>query len=65
LATRFQSYGSEAQKMALKPLTLLTHRQDVVTAFADVLSSVDQSLQVLFGEFAKLIGDGPGRSQHH
>jgi len=51
--------------MALKPLTLLTHRQDVVTAFADVLSSVDQSLQVLFGEFAKLIGDGPGRSQHH
>ena len=51
--------------MALKPLILLTHRQDVVTAFADVLSSVDQSLQVLFGEFAKLIGDGPGRSQHH
>ena len=65
MATRFQSYGSEAQKMALKPLILLTHRQDVVTAFADVLSSVDQSLQVLFGEFAKLIGDGPGRSQHH
>ena len=36
LATRFQSYGSDAQAMALKQLTLLTHRQGVVMAFADV-----------------------------
>ncbi len=36
LASRFQSYGSDAQAMALKQLTLLTHREGVVMAFADV-----------------------------
>ncbi len=36
LTTRFQSYGSDAHAMALKQLTLLTHRQGVVMAFADV-----------------------------
>ena len=36
LTTRLQSYGSDAQAMALKQLTLLTHRQGVVMAFADV-----------------------------
>ena len=36
LTTRFQSYGSDAQAMALKQLTLLTHQQGIVMAFADV-----------------------------
>ncbi|MFL5084288.1 MAG: MFS transporter, partial [Xanthobacteraceae bacterium] len=36
LTTRLQSYGSDAQAMALKQLTLLTHQQGVVMAFADV-----------------------------
>jgi DHA2 family multidrug resistance protein len=36
LTTRFQSYGSDAQAMALKQLTLLTQRQNVVLAFANV-----------------------------
>ena len=36
LTTRFQSYGSDAPAMALKQLTLLTHQQGVVMAFADV-----------------------------
>ena len=36
LTLRFQSYGSDAQAMALKQLTLLTHREGVVMAFADV-----------------------------
>jgi MFS transporter, DHA2 family, multidrug resistance protein len=36
LTTRFQSYGSDAQAMALKQLMLLTHQQGVVMAFADV-----------------------------
>jgi DHA2 family multidrug resistance protein len=36
LAQRFQSYGSDAQAMALKQLNLLVHRQGLVMAFADV-----------------------------
>jgi len=36
LTMRFQSYGSDAQAMALKQLTLLAHREGVVMAFADV-----------------------------
>ncbi len=36
LTTRFQSYGSDAKTMALKQLSLLTHQQGVVMAFADV-----------------------------
>ena len=36
LTTRFQSYGSDAQAMAVKQLTQLTHQQGVVMAFADV-----------------------------
>src|SRR5262245_2510066 len=36
LTARFQSYGSNAKAMALKQLTLLTHQQGVVMAFADV-----------------------------
>jgi len=36
LTTRFQSYGSDAKAMALKQLSLLTHQQGVVMAFADV-----------------------------
>lgn len=36
LTTRFQSYGSDAHATALKQLTLLTHQQGVVMAFADV-----------------------------
>jgi MFS transporter, DHA2 family, multidrug resistance protein len=36
LTARFQSYGSDAKAMALKQLTLLTHQQGVVMAFADV-----------------------------
>src|SRR6266481_8645666 len=36
LTTRFQSYGSDAQAMALKQLTDIAHREGVVMAFADV-----------------------------
>jgi DHA2 family multidrug resistance protein len=36
LAERFASYGSDARLMALKQLNLITHRQGVVIAFADV-----------------------------
>jgi DHA2 family multidrug resistance protein len=36
LTTRFQSYGSDAQTMALKQLTTVTHREGVVMGFADV-----------------------------
>lgn len=36
LTTRFHSYGSDAQAMAVKQLTLLAHKQGVVMAFADV-----------------------------
>jgi DHA2 family multidrug resistance protein len=36
LATRFQSFGSDAQTMALKQLTAMAHQQAVVMAFADV-----------------------------
>jgi DHA2 family multidrug resistance protein len=36
MATRFQSFGSDAQAMALKQLTLLAHQQAVIMAFADV-----------------------------
>jgi DHA2 family multidrug resistance protein len=36
LAARFAAYGSDAQLMALKQLSLITHRQGVVMAFADV-----------------------------
>src|SRR5262249_55490340 len=36
MTMRFQSYGSDAQAMALKQLTLLAHREGVVMAFADV-----------------------------
>ena len=36
LTMRFQSYGSDAQAMALKQLSDITHREGVVMAFADV-----------------------------
>jgi DHA2 family multidrug resistance protein len=36
LAARYASFGSDARTMALKQLTLITHRQGVVMAFADV-----------------------------
>ena len=36
LAARYSSFGSDAPLMALKQLNLLTHRQGVVLAFADV-----------------------------
>jgi DHA2 family multidrug resistance protein len=36
LTMRFQSYGSDAQAIALKQLTMFTHREGVVMAFADV-----------------------------
>jgi MFS transporter, DHA2 family, multidrug resistance protein len=36
LTARFSAYGSNAQLMALKQLNLITHRQGVVMAFADV-----------------------------
>jgi MFS transporter, DHA2 family, multidrug resistance protein len=36
LTARFESYGSDAQAMALKQLTMLTHREGAVMAFADV-----------------------------
>ena len=36
LTQRFQSFGSDAQAMALKQLMLITHRQGVVMAFSDV-----------------------------
>src|SRR5262245_51376640 len=36
LSQRFSSYGSGARLMALKQLNLITHRQGVVIAFADV-----------------------------
>jgi DHA2 family multidrug resistance protein len=35
-AARYASFGSDARTMALKQLTLITHRQGVVMAFADV-----------------------------
>ena len=34
LTTRFQSYGSYTQEMALKKLPLLTHQQGIVLALA-------------------------------
>jgi MFS transporter, DHA2 family, multidrug resistance protein len=36
LTARFSAYGRDAQLMALKQLNLITHRQGVVMAFADV-----------------------------
>jgi DHA2 family multidrug resistance protein len=36
LAARYATYGSDAQLMALKQLNLITHRQGLVMAFADV-----------------------------
>ena len=36
LTQRFQSFGSDAQAMALKQLMQITHRQGVVMAFSDV-----------------------------
>jgi DHA2 family multidrug resistance protein len=36
MAQNFFSYGSSAQLMAMKQLNMLTHRQGVVMAFADV-----------------------------
>jgi MFS transporter, DHA2 family, multidrug resistance protein len=36
LTQRFSSYGSDAQLMAVKQLTAITHQQGVVMAFADV-----------------------------
>jgi DHA2 family multidrug resistance protein len=36
MAARFQDFGSDAQAMALKQMTMLAHRQSVVMAFADV-----------------------------
>jgi DHA2 family multidrug resistance protein len=36
LAARYAAYGSDAQPMALKQLSLITHRQGLVMAFADV-----------------------------
>jgi MFS transporter, DHA2 family, multidrug resistance protein len=36
ITLRLHSYGSDAQAMALKQLTLLAHQQGVVMAFADV-----------------------------
>jgi DHA2 family multidrug resistance protein len=36
LAQRFQNFGSDAQAMALKQMMLITRRQGVVMAFADV-----------------------------
>jgi DHA2 family multidrug resistance protein len=51
LAVRFQSYGSDAQAMALKQLMTITHRQGVVMAFADVFLV----LTVLFVALAFLV----------
>jgi MFS transporter, DHA2 family, multidrug resistance protein len=48
LTQRFQSYGSDAQAMALKQLMQITHRQGVVMAFADVFLL----LTFLFGGLA-------------
>jgi DHA2 family multidrug resistance protein len=36
LMARFAEFGSAAQSMALKELTLIVHRQAMVMAFADV-----------------------------
>jgi DHA2 family multidrug resistance protein len=36
LTARYASYGSDASLMALKQVNLITHRQGVVMAFADV-----------------------------
>jgi MFS transporter, DHA2 family, multidrug resistance protein len=36
LTARFSAYGNDAQLMAVKQLNLITHRQGVVMAFADV-----------------------------
>src|SRR5262245_31097122 len=67
LAQRFQSYGSDAQAMALKQLTLLTHRQGVVMAFADVfflLTLLFVSLAVLAGVMKKPVQAGPAGGGH-
>jgi DHA2 family multidrug resistance protein len=48
LTQRFQSFGSDAQAMALKQLMQITHRQGVVTAFSDVFLL----LTFLFGGLA-------------
>lgn len=48
LTQRFQSFGSDAQAMALKQLMQITHRQGVVMAFSDVFLL----LTFLFGGLA-------------
>ncbi|HLH94060.1 MAG TPA: DHA2 family efflux MFS transporter permease subunit [Xanthobacteraceae bacterium] len=50
LTARFQSFGSDAQAMALKQLMMLTRQQGVVMAFADVFLM----LAVLFAIFGAL-----------
>jgi DHA2 family multidrug resistance protein len=45
LTQQFQSFGSDAQAMALKQLMQMTHRQGVVMAFSDVFLL----LTILFG----------------
>jgi DHA2 family multidrug resistance protein len=67
LTMRFQSYGSDAQAMALKQLTLLTHRQGVVMAFADVfflLTLLFVGLAVLAIVMKKPAGQAAGGGGH-
>ena len=50
MAARFQSYGADAQAMALKQMTQVVHRQGAVMAFADVFFA----LTLLFVALAAL-----------
>jgi MFS transporter, DHA2 family, multidrug resistance protein len=54
LTTRFQSFGSDAQTMALKQLMGLVRQQGIVMAFADVFLML-AILFVLFGALALLM----------
>ncbi len=65
LTTRFHSYGSDAHAMALKQLTLLTHQQGLVMAFADVfhlltLLFVDLGVGAMFMKKPAQIAGGGG-----
>ena len=58
LTTRFQAFGAEAKTMALKQLFLITHREGVVMAFADVFLALT-ALFVVVGLCAILMKRPP------
>ena len=49
MTARFQSFGSDAQAMALKQMTAFVHQQATVMAFADVFLMLTVVYVVLAG----------------